>query len=257
MWLINLAISLFSILKVNTLECLSVINRECMPRPKILDVNEDVGEALFYPYIALVNKCSGSCDMLDDPMAKLGVRNVVKRVNMKVYNFLMRLNETRNVLWHESCKCVCRLNSSACNSKQIWNSDTCSCDCNEDFAGIMTCNKRYMWNPSTCACECDMWCKPSQYLDHKKCVCKNKLIGKIISECTSLINETMINHKISITNDDTTKNIFIGLFSVLMFAGITYFCVFAYFKCIKGKTFFEKRFENKHFNDVSKIHGDY
>ena len=31
MWLINLAISLFSILKVNTLECLSVINRECMP----------------------------------------------------------------------------------------------------------------------------------------------------------------------------------------------------------------------------------
>ena len=24
----------------------------------------------------------------------------------------MRLNETRNVLWHESCKCVCLLNSS-------------------------------------------------------------------------------------------------------------------------------------------------
>ena len=49
MWLINLAISLFNILKENTLECLSVINRECMPRPKILDVNEGVGEALFYP----------------------------------------------------------------------------------------------------------------------------------------------------------------------------------------------------------------
>ena len=29
----------------------------------------------------------------------------------------MRLNETRNVLWHESCKFVCRLNSSVCNSK--------------------------------------------------------------------------------------------------------------------------------------------
>ena len=68
----------------------------------------------------------------------------------------MRINETRNVLWHERCKCVCQLNSSACNRKQMWNSDTCSCDCNEDFAGIMTCNKGYMWNPSTCACECDM-----------------------------------------------------------------------------------------------------
>ena len=32
----------------------------------------------------------------------------------------MRLNETRNVLWHESCTCVCKLNSSVCNSKQIW-----------------------------------------------------------------------------------------------------------------------------------------
>ena len=97
-----------------------------------------------------------------------------------------------------------------------------------------------MWNPSTCTCECDIWCKPGQYLDYKKCVCKNKLIGKIISECTSLINETMMNNKMSITNDDTTKNIFIGLFSVLMLAGITCFCIFAYFKWIKGKKLFKK-----------------
>ena len=68
----------------------------------------------------------------------------------------MKLNETLNVLWHESCKCVCRLNSSVCNSKQIWNSDTCRCDCNEDFAGIISCDKGHMWNPSTCACECNM-----------------------------------------------------------------------------------------------------
>ena len=72
-----------------------------MPRPKILDVNEGVGEALYYPYNVLVNKCSGSCNTLDDPMATLCVPDIIKRVNMKLYNFLMRLNETRNVLWHE------------------------------------------------------------------------------------------------------------------------------------------------------------
>ena len=181
------------------------------------------------------------CNTLDDPMAKLCVPNIVKRVNMKIYNFLMRLNETRNVLWHESCKCVCRLNSSVCNNKQIWNSDTCKCDCNEDFAGIMNCDKGYMWNPSTCACECDMWCKPGQYIDYKKCVCKKKLIGKIISECTSIINETMMNDKNNIANDDTTTSIFIGLFSVLLFIRITCFCVFAYFKWIKGKKLFKKK----------------
>ena len=71
-------------------------------------------------------------------MTKLCVPNVIKRVNMQVYNFLMRLNETRNVLWHESCKCVCKLNSSVCNNKQFWNSDTCRCDYNEDFTDIIS-----------------------------------------------------------------------------------------------------------------------
>ena len=79
-----------------------------------------------------------------------------------------------------------------------------------------------MWNPSTCTCKCDMWCKPGQYLDYKKCICKDKLIF--------------------------TKNIFIGLFSVLMFAGITCFCIFAYFKWIKGIKLFLKKSENKYTN---------
>ena len=98
MWFINLTISLFSIIKTRALECVSVVNQKCMPRPKILDVNEGVGEALFYPYNVLVNKCSGSCDTINNPTAKLYVPGIVKRVNMKVYNFLMRLNETHNVL---------------------------------------------------------------------------------------------------------------------------------------------------------------
>ena len=220
MLLINLAISLFSVLKVNALECLSVINQKCMPRPKILDVNEGIGEALLYPYNVLVNKCSASCNTLDDPMSRTCVPNIIKNVNIKVYNFLMRLNETRNVLWHESCKCVCLLKSSVCNNKQIWNSDTCRCDCNEDFAGIINCTKGYMWNPSTCPCECDMWCKPGQYLDHENCVCKNKLVGRIIRECTSVINETMMNKVDNKDNDNTITYIFIGLFSVLLFIGI-------------------------------------
>ena len=100
MKVINLLISLFGIIKTKALECVSVVNQKCIPRPKILDVNEGVGEALFYPYNVLVTKCSGSCNTLDDPMAKLCIPNIIKEINMKVYNFLMRLNETRNVLWH-------------------------------------------------------------------------------------------------------------------------------------------------------------
>ena len=108
MWLINLAINLFDIIKTKALECVSVVNPKRKPRPKILDANEGVGEALSYPYNMLVNTCSGSCNTLDNPMTKLCVPNVIKRVNMKVHNFLMVLNETRHVLWYKSCKCICK-----------------------------------------------------------------------------------------------------------------------------------------------------
>ena len=176
-------------------------------------------------------------------MVKLCIPNVIKRVNMQVYNFLIMLNKTGNVLWHESCKCVCKLNSSVCNNKQIWNDDTCRCDCNEDFAGIINCTKGYMWNPSTCTCECDMWCKPGQYLDHKNCVCKNKLVGRVIEECTSIINETMINNMAEFNAIDY---VFIGLF-LLTFA--IYFCVFAYFKWFKGKYTNNKTYTYNYKND--------
>ena len=239
MWLINLTISLLSILKVRALECVSVVNQKCMPRPKILDLNEGVGKALFYPYNVQVNKCSGSCNTLDNPIEKLCGPNVIKGLNMKVYDLLTMLNETRNVLWHESCKCVCKLNSSVCNNKQIWNSDTCRCDCNEDFAGVLSCVKEYTWNPSTCECQCDTWYKPGQYLDHKNCICKNNLVGRLIEECTSVINEAMINNKDS-DNNNTLRNVFIGLFSVAVFIGIVCFCVFGYFKWFKGKKLFKK-----------------
>ena len=222
MKIISLLIGLFGIIKTKALERVSVINQKCIPRPKILDVNEGVGEALFYRYNVQVNKCSGSCNTLDNPMAKLCVPNVIKGANMQVYNFLMRLDETRNVLWHESCKCVCKLNSSICNNKQIWN----RCDCNEDFAGIISCAKGYTLNPSICECQCDKWCKPGQYLDHKNCVCKNKLVGRLIEECTSVINETMINNKGNTTNNNST---YLILFIVFLIGFIVFLIGFIYY----------------------------
>ena len=136
---------------------------------------------------------------------------------------------------------MCKLNSSVCNSKQIWNSDTCKCDCNEDFAGTINCTKGYTWNPSTCECQYDTWCKSGQYLDHKNCVCKNELIGRVIEECTSIINETMMNND----NDNNTAEFnaityfFIGLFLLTL---VIYFCVFAYFKWFKGKKLFKNKY---------------
>ena len=110
MLIISLITNLLNIIKVKTLKCMSVTNQQCKPRPKIIDVNT-VSEPVYYPYSVLINRCSGSCNDLKNPMAKFSVPDITKSINMKVYNLLMRANETKNVLWHETYKCVCRLTS--------------------------------------------------------------------------------------------------------------------------------------------------
>ena len=40
----------------------------------------------FYPYSILANKCSGSCNNINDPYAKLCVPDVVKNMKIKVFN---------------------------------------------------------------------------------------------------------------------------------------------------------------------------
>ena len=92
---------------------------------------------------------------------------------------------------------------------------------------MINCAKGYRWNPSTCECQCDIWCKPCQYLDHKNCVCKNKLIVGLISECTSVINETMINNKDNTTNNNTYLILFIPFligFIIFLIGFIYYYC---------------------------------
>ena len=71
---------------------------------------------------------------------------------------MSRINETRQIIWHETCKCVCRLTSAVCNSRQIWNDGKWRCECREDLVNKMGCDKRYIWNPSNCTCKCDKSC---------------------------------------------------------------------------------------------------
>ena len=92
MLLISLAVSLYNVLKLKTLEFVSAINQKCMSRLKIINLNAD--EPAFYPYSIKVNKCGGDCNNINDPMAKLCVPDVVKDMNIKIFNLLAIINET-------------------------------------------------------------------------------------------------------------------------------------------------------------------
>ena len=75
---------------VNPLECISMNNQECKVRPEIVNVNSD--EPVFFTFSIKTSKCSGSCNNINDPYAKLCVLHVVKNINVKVFNLMSRTN---------------------------------------------------------------------------------------------------------------------------------------------------------------------
>ena len=54
---------------VNSLKYVSASNQECKIRLRIINVNSD--EPSFYPYIVKISSCSGSCNNINDPYAKM------------------------------------------------------------------------------------------------------------------------------------------------------------------------------------------
>ena len=70
-------------------------NQECKVRHEIVNINSN--EPLFYPFSMKTSKCSGTCNNINDPYAKICVSDVVKNLNINVFNLMSRTNETRHI----------------------------------------------------------------------------------------------------------------------------------------------------------------
>ena len=71
-------------------------NQECKVRPQIVNINVD--DPVFFPFSIKTSKCSGSCNNINDPYAKMCVPDVVKNLNVKVFKLMSRPNETRDIV---------------------------------------------------------------------------------------------------------------------------------------------------------------
>ena len=60
-------------------------------------ININNNEPSFYPYSVKISKSSGSCKSINDPYAKLCVPYVSQNMNVKVFNLISRINETRYI----------------------------------------------------------------------------------------------------------------------------------------------------------------
>ena len=96
-----------------------------------------------------------------------------------MFNPISRTTETRH-------KCKCRLDTSACNNKQNWIDDKCSCECKElikvyvikDLFGILIIVSVSVTNHVMMG----------EYLDYENCKCRKKLV----EECTENIGKVKI-----------------------------------------------------------------
>ena len=211
----------YNLSNVNLLECVSINNQECKVRLEIVNVNSN--KPIFYPFSIKTSQCSGSCNNTNDPCAILYVPDVVRILNVKVFNLMSRNNETRHIEWHKTCKGKCRWDKSVCNNKQSWNKDKCRCECKE-LIDKGVCDKGFIWNPSDCECECDKSCDVGEYLDYSNCKCRKRLIDKLVEECTENIEETKLVEKTSVKNENKHKysscTLYIALFSIIFTVNI-------------------------------------
>ena len=84
-----------SLSNVNPLKCISLNNQECKVRPQIVNVYSN--EPVFFLFSIKTSKCSGSCNNINDPHAKLCVPDIAKNLNVKAFKLILRTNETRHI----------------------------------------------------------------------------------------------------------------------------------------------------------------
>ena len=75
----------------NALDCISMKNQECKVRPEIININSN--NPIFYPFSIKINKCSGNCNNINNPYAKICVSDVIKDLNNKVFDLMSRTYE--------------------------------------------------------------------------------------------------------------------------------------------------------------------
>ena len=222
-----LFVGLTFLTSVNSLSYISMNNQESKTRPRVVLVNRD--KPVFFPFSVKTSKCSGNCNNINYPFAKICIPDVVKNLNFKVFNLMSRTNETRYIEWHETCKCECKFWANVCNNKQGRNKSKCRCECKESIDKGM-CGKGFIWNPSNCECECDKAFDIGEYLDYKNCECRKKLVDKLVDECTETVEEVKL-ARITPENENSYKCSYCTLYIVLfwMFFTINVGGIGAYF----------------------------
>ena len=120
---------MFLVSNINSLKYVLIKNQDCKVREVIINNDYMTMEIVIISVIHIPD-----------------VPNVAKNITAKVFDLTSWKNKTKQIKWHKSCKCVCRLDPIICNNKQKWNKDKCRYECLVN----KKCDNKFVWNPSNC-----------------------------------------------------------------------------------------------------------
>ena len=120
----------------------------------------------------------------------MSVLNETKGVNVKVFNMITRVNETKTLVKPLLCDCKCKFNKTTCNSNQKWSNEKCQWE----LKSIVYAKKIIVGISSRYICEISRYLKSA--VDDSVFVC-NEIICVMDSALTKVRNIVPTNNRCS------------------------------------------------------------
>ena len=125
--------------------CVSLSNHKWEIQTTLINLqpNKYSQELHYYTFAVKLDRCVESCNTFNHLSNKVCVPNKTEDLNIHVFNMITRVNESKILTKHISCKWKCKFDGRKYNSNQKWNNDKRWYECKKHHI----CEKDYIWNP--------------------------------------------------------------------------------------------------------------
>ena len=95
----------------------SLNNQQCMTQTTLINLhlNEHTQGLRYYAFAVNLDRCTGSCNTLNDLSNKVCVSNKTEALNLNVFNMITGINESKTVTKHTSYERKYKFHDSKCN----------------------------------------------------------------------------------------------------------------------------------------------
>lgn len=113
---------------------------KCAARKVVTPI--DAPRHQYYPFFVSVYRCSGGCST-NSPNTYHCSATTWNNVTGTVFDLQTSTQKVLTVLNHTSCECTCVAKAKDCSENELYDEDTCSCQCKYQDEPQVGCPARY------------------------------------------------------------------------------------------------------------------